>query len=658
MGGMAGILDFGGSGRIKRHELAAMGLPMRRRGPAGMGFRLGAGIGLVQAGFDSDTEVGASLSRQSNQAVQVVCNSQIFNAAELREELIGDGYPVCGNDDAALLAALYRVHGESFIQVLNGQFAFALWDQPLRRLLLVRDRAGIAPLYFSEQAGRLLFASEIKSLLPILRQAAALDPIALDQLFTFWAPLAPRTMFRGVQQVPPGEMLIAESGRIRRRRYWDWSFPQTPSEYANAPPEELAAQLFDLLADAVRLRQRQARVGAYLSGGLDSSALVALMKHETGVAPDTFSVRFEDRSLDERDHQQRVVDHVGGRHHFVLCSDGDVAARFPDVIRSTESPLLRAAPAPMAMLSELVQREGYRYVLTGEGADEVFGGYDLFKEAKIRQFWARQPTSASRPLLLKRLYPYLAHSEQGLTYLKKYFGHELDRAEHPFFSHSLRWKTTAMCKWFFSDQLLEQLDGDALTLFEQELPAAISNWAPLNRAQYLEAKTLLPGYLLSMQGERMLMSNSVVGRFPFLDHRIIEFAAGLPPHLKLNVLDEKYLLKQALRQHLPTSIRRRYKQPYRSPDIAAFFSGPVPEYVTELLSQAALQRSGYFNPQRVALLIRKIRLGRAIGAKDSMAIMGILSTQLWHHLFVEKHHIVPGHAHRHEICHQHGAVGV
>jgi asparagine synthase (glutamine-hydrolysing) len=658
MGGIAGILDLCGSGQVGRAELAAMLLPLQKRGPAGNSYCLGAGIGLAQAQFDLGGAADTPPVSKQDWAIQVVCSSQIFNAAALRDALGLRGHHVAEGDDAALLTALYHVHGDDFVQQLNGQFAFALWDRSRRRLLLARDRPGIVPLHFAELDGRLLFASEIKALLPLFEQAPALDPVALDQLFTFWATQAPRTMFRGVQQLPPGEMLIVESGRYRRKRYWDWSFPQAQAEYHQTAPGELAEQLRYLLADAVRVRQQPAPVGAYLSGGLDSSALVALMKHESGVAPQTFSIRFEDKALDESGHQQRMADHVGSRHRFVRCGYADVGERFPEVIRQTESPVLRTAPTPMAMLSELVRREGFKAVLTGEGADEVFGGYDIFKEAKIRQFWAKQPQSGFRPLLLKRLYPYLSHSQQGLVYLQQFFGKELDRADHPFFSHLLRWATTAMCKRFFSDEFLSQLDTDALTLLEQELPAAMPDWAPMCRAQYLEAKLLLPGYLLSMQGDRMLMANSVVGRFPFLDHRVIEFAARLPPHLKMRVLDEKYLLKRALKQHLPADILGRHKQPYRSPDIAAFFSGPVPDYVMELLGENALRRSGYFNLQRVAQLIEKIRMGRAIGAKDNMAFVGILSTQLWHHLFVEQHHAAARCFRSQDMSFQYGAVGV
>lgn len=638
MGAVAGIMNLLGSREPGLAELGAMLHPMQYRGPGGNNYYFDTHIGLAHAQFDPGIEGVSFFENNKDQSIQIAFSGQVFNAVELREALSRSGDRVVGDGVAAVLAALYRVYGDDFVQQLNGQFAIALWDKPRRRLLLLRDRTGIAPLHFTERDGRLLFASEIKALLPLFGQAPELDPVALDQLFTFWSPHAPRTMFRGVQQLPPGEMLIVENGRYRRKRYWDWDFPQTQAEYSDASPEKLTEQLRDVLGDAVELRQQSASVGAYLSGGLDSSALVALMKYKSGVAPKTFSIRFEDRSLDESGFQQGMADFVGSQHAFVHCEYADVGERFPRTVWHTESPMLRTAPVPMSMLSGLAQQQGCKAVLTGEGADEVFGGYDIFKEAKIRQFWAKQPKSEFRPLLLKRLYPYLAHNQQGLVYLQQFFGKELDRVDHPFFSHLLRWSTTAMCKQFFSEELLSQLDTNVLTLLEQELPSAMHSWAPLCRAQYLEAKLLLPGYLLSMQGDRMLMANSVTGRYPFLDHRVIEFAARLPPHLKMRVLDEKYLLKRALRKHLPANILSRHKQPYRSPDITAFFSGKVPDYVMDLLGTTALRRSGYFNPQRVARLVEKVRLGRAIGAKDNMALVGILSTQLWHHMFVDQHH--------------------
>lgn len=638
MCGIAGIVDLHGHGRVSRVELAAMLEPLQNRGPDGRGYYLGADVGLAQARLAViDPAGGGQPIGDRAGSVWVVCNGEIFNYRELRQELRARGHRFSTDSDTEVIVHLYKEHGEAFVHHLNGQFAIALWDVLRRKLLLVRDRPGIVPLHVSVSGGRLLFGSEAKALLPLLPRAPALDPLALDQLFTFWAPLAPRTLFQGIEQVAPGEMLVVQDGRCRRRRYWHWAFPAADGPYRDEPPEVLAEQLHELLLDAVRLRLRaDVPVGAYLSGGLDSSALAALIRREAGGVLRTFSIRFADAALDEGRFQQRMIDHLGARHSAVRCSGSDIAGRLPAAVWHAESPMLRTAPVPMAMLSELVRREGYRVVLTGEGADEVLGGYDIFKEAKVRQFWARQPESAWRPLLLKRLYPYLDLSQQqGLAYLQRFFGRDLHRWRHPCFSHLPRWTTTAMCKEFFSDDLKDALRDSAVEALERDLPAAMASWAPLQRAQYLEMTTLLPGYLLSVQGDRMLMANAVEGRFPFLDHRLIEFAAQLPPHLKMKALNEKYLLKKAVGRYLPREIRDRYKQPYRSPDIAAFFSGHTPDYVMALLDPDAVRRSGYFDPQRVGRLVAKIRQGRAIGAKDGMALIGILSTQLWHETFVE-----------------------
>lgn len=627
MGAIAGIADLGGAPGPTRAELSAMLGAMPARRPAGAVYYLDRGIGLAQGLLQPAAKVAGEGRNQPD--VRVVCSGEIYNRHELCRQLGATS----GATLPHLLAALYRQHGTGCVHRLNGQFAFALWDRLRRRLLLARDRVGIMPLHYSLQRGRLLFASEIKALLPLFDQAPELDPVALDQLFTFWTARPPRTLFRGVQQLLPGELLVVEGGRLRRQRYWDWEFPVEPDQYAAAAPDRLADELRALLADAVRLRLPPS--AAYLSGGLDSSALVALMRQLGEGPPHTFSLGFPEAGLDESRYQRRMAAAVGSVHRQRQCRPAEIAARLPEAVRHAETPFLRMAPVPMSLLSAEARQAGFAAVLTGEGADEVLGGYDIFKEAAIRRFWARQPQSTLRPQLLRRLYPYLPLQQQGLTYLRGFFGRGLEQAARPCFSHLPRWTTTAMCKQFFAAELKAALEEDAIAQLEQELPPAMTRWAPLNQAQYLEMTILLPGYLLAAQGERMLMANTITGRFPFLDHRVIEFAARLPPHLKLNVLNEKYLLKKAVSGLLPEEILERHKQPYRAPDIAAFFPGPQPDYVMDLLGTAALRRNGYFCPRKVERLLRKARAGQTLGVRDNMAFVGILTTQLWHHVFID-----------------------
>jgi asparagine synthase (glutamine-hydrolysing) len=284
----------------------------------------------------------------------------------------------------------------------------------------------------------------------------------------------------------------------------------------------------------------------------------------------------------------------------------------------------------MFLLSDLVRTSGFKVVLTGEGADEMLGGYDIFKEAKIRRFWARNLESSWRPLLLRRLYPYMENIQrQSPAYLKSFFRVTPDYLVNPFFSHLPRWELTARLKVFFSDAVRSEVSpGEAFAEIERTLPERYSTWCPFNQAEYLESAHLLPGYILSSQGDRMAMAHSVEGRYPFLDYRVVEFAAKLPPNLKMKVLDQKHLLKRASNGLIPASIRRRPKQPYRAPEGKSFFTSGMPEYANELLSSHALQQNGIFDASAVSALVRKFKAGQVNGVKDNMALIGILSTQI------------------------------
>lgn len=638
MCGIAGIVNMLDGPRIEHTLIAAMTGMLHHRGPDGSGYYLDAKAGLGHARLSIiDLEGGKQPIHNEDKTVWVVFNGEIFNYVELRAELLARGHRFYTQSDTEVLVHLYEEFGADFVTRLNGQFAIALWDLASHSLLLARDRPGIAPLFYAEDAGRLLFASEVKALLPALTDRPALNLEALDQLFTFWSPVSPDTLFTGVKSLGPGELLLLQAGRITRRQYWDWAFPED-GDYLPGTADALAEELLALLTDATRIRLRaDVAVGAYLSGGLDSSALTALIHRSSNLPLRTFSIRFDDPGLDEGTYQQAMVDHLQVDHRSIHCRHGDIAANFLEAIWHIESPVLRTAPVPMGILSGLVRAQDYKVVLTGEGADEVLGGYDIFKENKIRQFWARRPDSRCRPLLLKRLYPYLDLTQASSQhYLQSFFGAALDRPDLPIFSHIPRWNTTARCKDFFSGETRERLTENAIERISMTLPPALGSWHPFNRAQYLEARSLMPGYLLSAQGDRMLMQHSVEGRYPFLDHRVIEFSNRLNPRYKMNVLNEKFLLKKAMQRYLPEAIVQRYKQPYRAPDNPSFRVEQPPAYIDELLDDSMIRRAGYFDSRKVQLLRAKISRGRAIGYKDNMAFCSILSTQAWHHLFVDQ----------------------
>ena len=377
-------------------------------------------------------------------------------------------------------------------------------------------------------------------------------------------------------------------------------------------------------------------VGSYLSGGLDSTIITALVKKSAGERLRTFSVGFEDGEFDETSYQQEASTFLGTSHNAIWCRHQDIARVFPEVIWHTEQPIIRTAPAPLYMLSKLVRESGFKVVLTGEGADEILGGYDIFKETKIRQFWARRPDSSWRPLLLKRLYPYMANIQrQSLDYLKHFFHITEQEMGSPFFSHIPRWNLTAKAKLFFSDDVKERLASLATTDATQlVVPEAFSTWPLFSRAEFLETQYLLPGYILSSQGDRMAMAHAVEGRYPFLDHRVVEFSSKLPPNLKMKVLDQKHLLKQAVRGLIPECIRTRHKQPYRAPDGRSFF-GHGHNYIQDLLAPSRIKDDGIFDPRATNTLLQKFQSGKETSVRDNMALIGILSTTLLIDQFVK-----------------------
>jgi asparagine synthase (glutamine-hydrolysing) len=606
------------------------------RGPDEQGLHFDRGGGLAHARLSIiDLSSGQQPMSNEDDSIWVTFNGEIFNYVELAAELEKRGHRFRTRSDTETIVHAYEEYGDDCVQHFNGDFAFALWDKRRQRLLIARDRMGVRPVYYSVLDHTLYFASEMKALFQVPGIEPEIDPIALDQVFTFWFAIPPRTTFRGIHELPPAHLLVAQHGRVEIRPYWRLSY-RDAADKTPANEELLAEELHDLLVDATRIRLRaDVPVGSYLSGGLDSSITTALIRHFTSSSLRTFSVRFESAEFDETTYQDEMVRKLGTEHTSTLCTRADIAQMFPQVVAHMERPVVRTGPAPLYKLAQLVRENGFKVVMTGEGADEVFAGYDIFKEARIRRFWARQPASKRRPLLLRQLYPYLVGlSGQPQPYLEAFFKNGIDNPSDPFFSHLPRWQMTARLEQLYSSSLAEVLgDYDAVEDLRSQMPADFSRWHPLSQAQYLEAAYLLPGYILSSQGDRVAMAHAVEGRFPFLDHRVVEFAGRLPPRLKLRGLVEKYILRRSMQRHLPPSITRRVKQPYRSPDTASFFGRHQPDYVAAMLSPHEISRVGLFDARATSKLVEKCHAGAALGFRDNMAMVGILSVQLLHSLF-------------------------
>lgn len=638
MCGIAGILNLNDQVKVSTDLLKRMISAIKHRGPDEFGSYKDADVGFAHARLSIiDLSGGQQPMSNEDGTVWITFNGEIFNYVELRQDLLKRGHAFSTQSDTEVIIHLYEEYGEGCLEYLNGQFAFAIWDKNSKKLFLARDRAGIRPLFYTQNRGRFYFASEIKAIFATGEVPREIDPVSVNQIFTLWCTVPPATAFKGVYELPPGHYLVVQHGKVLIRKYWDLDFSGSLNGISF---EEAKERLRELLTDATRLQLRaDVPVGAYLSGGLDSSVTTALIRQLNQAPLMTFSVAFEDKDYDESPYQREMARVLGVEHHEVRCKYSDIGDNFPEVIWHTEKPVLRTAPAPLFLLAKLVRDNGLKVVLTGEGADEVLGGYDIFKETKIRQFCARYPESRRRPLLLKRLYPYLpAFQTQSSVYKEAFFSGGVSDISDPLFSHRPRWKTTSMTKLFFSDELKERAGKESPEdSLLSTMCGGFNAWLPVARAQYLETKNLLPGYILSSQGDRVAMAHSIEGRFPFLDHRVMEFCAGLPLHYKIKGLNEKYILKESMKDLLPPSIVKRSKQPYLAPDSKSFFfNGTTPDYVEELLSDESIRKYGYFNPQAVRLLINKCKKGAVIGFKDNMAMVGILSLQLTHRLFIEK----------------------
>ncbi|MBY5410518.1 asparagine synthase (glutamine-hydrolyzing) [Rhizobium leguminosarum] len=630
MCGVVGYLGYVADGAAL---LAAMAGAIAHRGPDSEGIDIFPQAGLAHRRLAIvDLGNGQQPMASENGRFVISFNGEIFNHVELRRDLEAQGHRFRTSADTEVILHLFERYGERCLSLLNGDFAFAIWDSLRERMFLARDRMGVRPLFYTRHRGAVYFASEVKALLKVPGLQAMLDIKALDQILTLWAPIAPRTAFQNIFELEPATYAVIDRTGVTTTPYWELEFPDH-GDYPGVAAEE---ELEDLLMDAVRLRLRaDVQVGCYLSGGLDSSVIAAIASRLDTQPLRTFAIAFESREHDESYFQSIVVDHLQTRHVQTRMTRGDIAADFPDVVRHMERPVIRSAPAPLYALARLVRSNGIKAVLTGEGADEIFAGYDLFKEAKVRRFCSRQPGSKFRPLLFRKLYPYLPNlGRQTPENLSAFFMAGSANTGDPLFSHRPRFRSTSSTKLFFSRDVRGALAGyDAAEEMASLLPVDFRRWHPLNQAQYLETRFLLPGYILSSQGDRMAMAHGIEGRFPFLDHRLVEFAARLHPEQKLKGLDEKSVLRRLARKMLPEEISQRRKQPYRAPEAEAFVGGAKHEFVEAAMGAESIKRFGIFDPVTVEKLHRKSATGASSGFRDNAAFVGILSTQLWQETF-------------------------
>ncbi|MET0467830.1 MAG: asparagine synthase (glutamine-hydrolyzing) [Aeromicrobium sp.] len=552
-------------------------------------------------------------------------NGEVYNFAELRSALEAAGHSFrTAGDTEVVLHALMEWGTEAFAR-FRGQFAIAFWDADRRRLLLARDRLGIVPLFWTRTpAGELIFASEIKA----FADAGLRTPMSLPDIVdagVLWGLHPGRTAFHGVSSVPAGGFVESHDGHETTSRYWAFAFADQRDDRSI---DEQAKELLALLTAAVERRvPHYGDPAVLLSGGLDSSAVLAALR---SIRPDqtidSFSIQFAQEGLNEAPFQALVSDHFGTHHDAIVCDDESVAAALELITRHAELPLMRTAPGSSIALAERIKHSGSRAVLSGEGADELFCGYDVFKVASIRDAWAADPDS---PAFARMLEKALAHQEQlGRGASAAFYERGLEHRDDPVFSHLHRWSAAFRITQYLAEPLREQtsLEG-TLGRVRDRLPDAFHGWSTVEKAQYLEVTYFLGTSLLATQCDRPFMAQSVECRYPFLDEDVIDFALTLPETSKLNELNEKLVLKEAVRDHLPRAITERVKQPYTAPEGGVFCSPTGRALLDRYLSPDAVADTGVFDPRRVAWLIDKTRRSRT-SFHDDLALVWILSTTL------------------------------
>ncbi len=608
---------------------------IEHRGPDEQGYYFDDLLALGAARLAIiDGPTGQQPLADERQRFWIAYNGEVYNYLELREELQALGHRFHTRSDTEVVLEAWKAWGPSTPERFNGGFAFAIYDRAEGVLALGRDRWGKRPLYYSAVGGTLVFASEMKAFLEYPGMQFRWDPHRLRSLFTLWTPLPDETPFQGVHQLLPGTcMLVSRNGR-RVVRYSDRDGSHHEGE---TPPDGVPSIARSLLSDSVRLRLRSdVPVGTYLSGGLDSAIVTRLVLEQSSQAVQTFSVAFDEAAFDESSDQAGVSRYLGTQHSSLLVRAHEIGDRFPDAIWFAEVPVFRSAFVPMFLLSRLVREAGLKVVLTGEGADEVFLGYDIFKEASLRQRW-HTLTTDQRHAALAGLYGYERHFQPGnAAALAAVFAEHSHAPHGDLFSHEMRFANGRLAQRLLGGEVWQPsalIEG----LMRQDPEFASRDL--LSRAQILEFVTLLAGYLLSTQGDRMALAHGVENRCPFLDPRVVSWANSLAvgERLKDGAM-EKWILRRAFTDALPREVVEKRKQPYRAPDAEAFLGATRPEYLEDVLSERALAAIGVLDVSFANRFVTKMRslTANRVSPRECQALMLLLSLSILDRYFVHR----------------------
>jgi asparagine synthase (glutamine-hydrolysing) len=643
MCGIAGIIDLAGQRPVSESVLRMMGNAIFHRGPDEEGFLQKPGLGMVSRRLSI---VGLADGQQpmwnEDRSVGVVFNGELFDHIEKRAELVSRGHRLVTHCDTEIIPHLWEDHHEGMWERLRGQFAIALWDDKRRQLLLGRDRFGIAPLYWTRQGEWLLFASEIKGLLASGMVHAEPDLHGLDHVFTFSAVPAPITCFKGVQLLQPGRFLeitpADDRGRgpeIRERAYWEMNFPDDGDENPETDPKKLVDRFEELMLNAVEKRLRaDVPVGSYISGGVDSSMIVALANKIKGPQINTYTISVNDPDLDELSAAQLVARHIGTKEPIVQrFSHDDALATYPRLIEAAECPVIDTSCAALLQLAQKVNACGQKVVLTGEGADEWLVGYPWYKIAKALSYLDLVP-GLRLSEFARRAYLRLNKVPQFPRAFRRRTEDAVGGPNAWIDSYGL----LGLSKLRFYGESLRDVLNHAHPWQELQFPLErAKRWHPLNRGIWVAARVTLAGHLLQAKGDRVAMHSSVEVRYPFLDEDVFDFIANLHPSWKLRGFRDKHLLRLLAERWLPPSVYQRKKVIFRAP-LDSFHLDPEPPFVAELLSDESLRRTGYFDVKEVhhwRKAFRQLKAGGLPRLSVEMGLVAVVATQLWHHIYID-----------------------
>ena len=603
----------------ERNILEKMNAAISHRGPDSDGFYANAGVGLAMRRLAIiDVAGGDQPMFNEDQSCALVFNGQIYNYLDLRAELFRRGHKFSTKTDTECILHLYEDEGDDVVNWLRGMFAFALWDQKKRRLFIARDRMGQKPLYYTLQNGVFYFASELNSLLSALPRHPAIDLESIDLYLSLQYIPEPRTAYRGIYKLPPAHTLIWENGKVSLNRYWDYAYgpKHTVSE------DELAEELRVRLTDAVRMRlMSEVPLGAHLSGGIDSSVIVALMAEINETPVKTFSVGFEEESFSELEYARAVAQRYATDHHEFILTYGDIPATSEKLIRHFGEPFADPSAIPLYLLSKMT-RKYVTVALNGDGGDESFAGYQRYWLDPLANAYLRGPRFLTHGLFpnfarflpdrtgrpvgqslisgLKRL-EQLAHIDKRASILR--WG-----------SYFSPWQRQALWKQEYWQNFYAANAENLLSDYFDKTDGSF-----LDCTLYTDLHSYLPGDLL-VKADRMTMAASLEGRSPFLDHELVAWSACLPDHLKVRGRSGKYLLRKAFANYLPERIQGRGKQGFGIP-VSAWFRGSLANWSREELLGVDTPLRAWFNIPALESILAEHQNGRVDHGKRIWALM-------------------------------------